>query len=101
VAREAVFAVDGEVPGATAGAGVRLVVERARSPQGSVVVPVSALWTDGDGGVRVEVVAAGGRREVRVEVALTVQGRAAVRPVDGALAPGDRVVVAFRDRPAR
>lgn len=60
-----------------------------------LVVPLAALTAGGDGGARVEVVAADGtRRLVEVEVGLAADGFAAVQPLDGAsLTEGDAVVV--------
>lgn len=94
----AVFAVPEGAGTLRAGEGQTVVVERARSPQDAVVVPLSALWTTPDGTVVVTVVTGTATRDVPVEVTVTVAGEAAVRPLEGArLAVGDEVLVGYRD----
>ncbi|HEX6360726.1 hypothetical protein [Actinophytocola sp.] len=87
---EAVFELEGDVPGAAAGQAQEIVVERRRSPPGSLIVPASALVTRADGTVEVTVVSGGARRVVPVEVVMSHQGQVAVT---GGLAVGDKVVV--------
>ena len=87
---EAVFGLDGDVPGVTAGQAQDIVVERGRSPAGSLVVPVSALFTRADGTAEVTVVADGRKRAVPVEVVMSHEGQAAVT---GRLSVGDDVLV--------
>ncbi len=89
-ASEAVFTVDGEVPGVASGQAQEIVVERKRSPAGTLIVPASALSTRPDGAVEVTVVAGPVRTVVPVEVTMSFQGQAAVR---GKLAAGDEVLV--------
>ncbi|WP_433063776.1 hypothetical protein [Dactylosporangium sp. CS-033363] len=93
--REAVFAVDGCAAAGSDPQQVRVVL--AQSPPGAVVVPVSALWTGLDGRTMVTVADGPERRDVPVDVRLTVVGRAAVTAPAGALPAGSRVVVAYRD----
>ncbi|MFD6567037.1 hypothetical protein [Micromonospora profundi] len=96
--RKAVFAVTGVPKGAAMGQSRDIVVERGRSSVEAVVVPASALWTAADGTVVVEAMADGGSiRKVSVEVLLSVRGRLAVRPIQGELPEGTKVVVAQRD----
>ncbi|MBB5869972.1 peptidoglycan hydrolase-like protein with peptidoglycan-binding domain [Allocatelliglobosispora scoriae] len=97
--RVAIFEVGGSV-GAPPGDPQQVVVEKAKSPDGALVVPVSALWTAADGTVTVTVVTNGGqRREVTVNVLVTVVGQVAVSPVGGALAAGDQVLVSATGGP--
>ncbi|MEV6298309.1 hypothetical protein AB0M02_02770 [Actinoplanes sp. NPDC051861] len=81
---------------ARVGAGQQVTVTLSRSPEGTVVVPVSALWTGSDGRSAVTVAGPSGQRSVPVEVVLTVAGRAAVEPAED-LPAGTDVVVAFRN----
>ncbi|WP_157930680.1 peptidoglycan-binding domain-containing protein [Glycomyces xiaoerkulensis] len=80
-----------------------VVLVRARSEEGALIVPLSALWTDAAGATLVTVQAGEGEAERHVEVEVTVrhEGRGAVEPVGGELEGGDRVVVAWRDRDGR
>jgi Putative peptidoglycan binding domain len=80
------------------GAKIRIAV--ASTEDEVLVVPVSALSVGPDGASRVEVetreVTADDQGEttvVEVEVGLSAQGLTEIRPVDGGLAEGDRVVV--------
>lgn len=103
-ATTAVFGIAGDVDDLTADQPQPVVVERARSPDDAVIVPLSALWTEADSSAVVRVVADDGTtREVPVEVTVTVAGEAAVRPVAGdggaALAEGDEVAVGYEDAP--
>ncbi|TQM81557.1 putative peptidoglycan binding protein [Saccharothrix saharensis] len=84
----------GELDPRLAGADVRLTVVEASSGGPVLVVPVSALFSSA--GDRVEVVKQrADLTEERIAVTIGVHGDgfAAVVPVDGALAEGDRVVV--------
>ena len=87
---EAVFGLDGDVPGVAAGQAQDIVVERRRSPAGSLIVPASALVTRADGTVEVTVVAGASRRAVPVEVVMSHEGQVAVT---GRLEVGDDVLV--------
>lgn len=87
---EAVFGLDGDVPGVTAGQAQDIVVERGRSPAGTLIVPASALFTRADGTAEVTVVADGRKRAVPVEVVMSHEGQAAVT---GRLSVGDDVLV--------
>jgi hypothetical protein len=88
------------------GARIRLAVA---STEGEVlVVPVSALSVGPGGSSRVEVetrpVTAddiGETKVVEVEVGLSAQGLTEIRPVDGGVAEGDRVVVGFETNERR
>jgi multidrug efflux pump subunit AcrA (membrane-fusion protein) len=66
------------------------VVERRRSPPGSLIVPASALVTRADGTVEVTVVSGTARHTVAVQVVMSHEGQVAVT---GTLAAGDQVMV--------
>lgn len=87
---EAVFGLDGDVPGVAAGQAQDIVVERRRSPAGSLIVPASALVTRADGTVEVTVVSGTRRSLVPVEVVMSHEGQVAVT---GRLEAGDDVLV--------
>lgn len=77
-----------------AGQDVRLTVEAASTGEEVLVVPVSALFAGADGRVAVIRLTVDGRQErVVVTPGVSGDGYVAVTPVDGALDPGDRVVV--------
>ncbi|MEU5780233.1 hypothetical protein [Micromonospora lupini] len=95
---KAVFAVTGTPKDAVVGQTRDIIVERGRSSTKAVVVPASAVWTAADGTVAVEAMADdGSTRKIEVEVLLSVRGRVAVRPTQGELPAGTKVVVAERD----
>ncbi len=75
------------------GANVKVTVPLQQTRGAVLVVPVAALSTDSAGTVRVSTVSGRDTRTVEVEVGLSAQGYAEVRPVTGSLRPGDRVVV--------
>lgn len=85
---EALFSVENR--NLTAPSPQQVVLTRASSGPGALIVPVSALWTDQDGSVSVSVVDGSNVRTVRVVVRLTVYGECAV---EGELVEGDRVRV--------
>jgi peptidoglycan hydrolase-like protein with peptidoglycan-binding domain len=96
--REAVFVLPGKPDGAAHGQQREIFVERGRSSADAVVVPASALWTEADGSVSVEIAEVdGSTTSIEVEVVLSVSGRVAVRARTGELPVGARVVVAERD----
>jgi hypothetical protein len=72
----------------------------ARSAEDALIVPLSALWTDGEGRTMLTVVEGEDRKERHVEVEVTLRhdGRGVVEPVEGELAKDDEVVIAWRDR---
>jgi hypothetical protein len=71
----------------------------ARSAEDALIVPLSALWTDGEGKTMVTVLDDDKKeRHVEVAVPLRHDGRGVVEPVEGELAEGDEVVIAWRDR---
>jgi peptidoglycan hydrolase-like protein with peptidoglycan-binding domain len=87
------------------GFSVRIRIDVGSTNGDVLVVPVAAVSVGGDGSSQVEVevepvtATSDGRTElVEVEVGLTAQGYVEVRPVSGALAGGDRVVVGIDDR---
>ena len=83
--------------GALVGRGARVAVEVVSSGDEVMAVPVSGLYAAPDSSVYVIAIDAGGRqRTVIVLPELGGDGYVAVRPVDGDLAPGDRVVVGAR-----
>ncbi|RRR97651.1 efflux RND transporter periplasmic adaptor subunit [Glycomyces terrestris] len=72
---------------------------RARSAEDALIVPLSALWTDSDDRTMITVLGEDGEeRHVEVDVTLRHEGRGVVVPVEGELAVGDEVVIAWRDR---
>lgn len=74
-------------------ANVRVTIP-VKSTQGKVLaVPTSALSAGPDGESRVEVLRNGKVELVRVEVGLSADGFAEIKPVGGQLAEGDQVVV--------
>lgn len=72
----------------------------ARSAEDALIVPLSALWTDGEDRTMLTVREGedGKERQVEVDVTLRHDGRGVVEPVDGELAKDDEVVIAWRDR---
>jgi peptidoglycan hydrolase-like protein with peptidoglycan-binding domain len=71
----------------------------ARSAEDALIVPLSALWTDGEGRTMVTVLDDDNKeRHVEVAVPLRHDGRGVVEPVEDELAEGDEVVIAWRDR---
>jgi hypothetical protein len=93
--RHAYFGVTGPVPDTALGSPVRVEAVRRSSSPDSLIVPVSALWTDPAGLVSVTVVQGDRRRHVPVDVGLTVGGRAAVTGSDPVLAKGARLLVGY------
>lgn len=98
--RHAYFDVTGAVPDTALGSPVKVEAVRRSSSPDSLIVPVSALWTDPAGLVSVTVVQGDRRRHVPVDVGLTVGGRAAVTGTDPALAKGARLLVGYAYREA-
>jgi peptidoglycan hydrolase-like protein with peptidoglycan-binding domain len=78
-----------------AGLNVKVTIPIDSTDGAVLAVPLAALTAGGDGRARVEVIDTGGaRRLVHVEVGLSADGYAAVRPLDGqTLDEGDPVVV--------
>lgn len=88
--------------------GTRIRIAVASTDGEVLVVPVSALSVGPGGSSRVEVETrpvtrddAGETEVVEVEVGLSAQGLAEIRPTDGGLAQGDRVVVGFETNERR
>jgi hypothetical protein len=77
-----------------------LSLVRARSAEDALIVPLSALWTDGEDKTMLTVLEGDDKKERHVEVAVTLrhEGRGVVEPVEGELAENDEVVIAWRDR---
>lgn len=98
--RHAFFDVTGTVPDTALGSPVKVEAIRRSSSPDSLIVPVSALWTDPAGLVSVTVVQGDRRRHVPVDVGLTVGGRAAVTGADPALAKGAHLLVGYAYREA-
>ena len=81
------------------GEGQEITLVLARSAEDALIVPLSALWTDGEGRTMVTVLDEDKKeRHVEVTVPLRHDGRGVVEPVEGELAEGDEVVIAWRDR---
>jgi hypothetical protein len=79
-------------PAQLVGASVKLTIAVKSTQQAVLVVPVTALSVGADGSSRVQVQQSGRSEYVTVEPGLAAQGLVEVRPVRGALAPGDLVV---------
>jgi len=76
------------------GSNVKVTVPLEATDGKVLVVPLAALTTDAAGTARVVRVTSSGETEtVAVEVGLAAEGFAEVRPQEGTLAEGDRVVV--------
>lgn len=88
--------IDDLAPGETQ----ELTLIRARSAEDALIVPLSALWTDAENRTMLTVLEgeAGTERHVEVKVTLRHEGRGVVEAVEGDLAKGDKVVIAWRDR---
>ncbi|QSB04731.1 hypothetical protein [Natronoglycomyces albus] len=96
----AVFEFDSEeFDSLTPGDSQAVRVIRARSEEDSLIVPLSAVWTDTSGTTKVTVRNGGEPdRDVAVNVTLQHEGTGVIELVDGDLSAGDSVIVAFRDR---
>jgi HlyD family secretion protein len=76
------------------GQNVRLTIEQASTPTEVLVVPLAAVSARADGQAQVVRVTASGQEErIAVTAGVSGGGYVEVRPLGGALAPGDRVVV--------
>jgi len=85
-------------PAQLVGASVKLTIAVKSTQQAVLTVPITALTVGADGNSRVQVQRSGGGSEyVTVEPGLAAQGLVEVRPVKGALAPGNLVIVGKRD----
>jgi hypothetical protein len=83
-----------DLPPALVGATVVLTIVVQSTEAEVLAVPLAALSAAADGTTRVEVqVPSGGTRFVTVRPGLVAKGLVAVVPLEGALAPGDLVVV--------
>ena len=87
-----------EPPPTLVGASVRRTVPVESTGRGVLAVPLSALTLAADGTSRVQSKRGGALRFVTVEPSLAADGFVEVRPVDGALVPGDLVVIGFEQR---
>lgn len=82
------------LPAELVGQMVRVVVTVARTDAEVLVVPVAAVSVTGDGRTTVSTVGTGGEQSVvEVFTGFTGDGYVEVRPMRGALSPGDQVVV--------
>jgi hypothetical protein len=79
-------------PAQLVGASVKLTIAVKSTQEAVLVVPVTALSVGADGSSRLQVQQRGRSEYVTVEPGLAAQGLVEVRPVRGALAPGDLVV---------
>lgn len=95
--QQAIFTVKDTVTGAQPGDAQSVTAERVKSPEGSLVVPASAVWTASDGTEKVTVVDGKKTRDVVVKSEVDYNGEIAVTVVKGDLSDGDKVVVAKRD----
>ncbi|WP_371578533.1 peptidoglycan-binding protein [Streptomyces sp. NBC_01314] len=83
-------------PGPLAGqaeASVKVTIGVGASDGKVLTVPLAAIRTSADGKARVQVERDGGVRDVSVTVGLSAAGLVEVKPADGTLEQGDRVVV--------
>lgn len=92
----AVVAFDATVPQADEGSAVQVTTILRQSDQPVMAVPVAALFAEADGQDYVTTVAGGRRTDVRVRTGLSASGMVAVKPLDGALRAGQKVVVGIR-----
>ncbi len=82
------------IPAGWTGQDVRLSVRSAGSDGPVLAVPFSAVFAGADGSAHVlKVVSGGNRVSVAVTTGTSGDGYVEIGPVDGALAPGDEVVV--------
>jgi len=95
----AIFKVSGKID-ADPGTPQSVTAIKLESPEGSLVVPASAVWTAADGTEKVTVYDGANFTDVVIETHVDYNGEIAITPVDGGLAAGDEVVVAKRDRGA-
>lgn len=86
--------VDGAPPGLV-GASVRMTVPIESSGGKVLAVPLGALTLSADGSSRVQREQSGSLEFVTVEPGLSANGFVAVKPLSGALAAGDMVVIGF------
>lgn len=91
---------DASLAGELAGSAVRIVVPIAGTAGEVLTVPAAAVITRADGTAVVELATGGGEpgaggatRVVTVRPGLAAGGDVEITPIDGSLAPGDRVVV--------
>ncbi|MEM9135146.1 MAG: peptidoglycan-binding protein [Actinomycetota bacterium] len=83
-----------DVPDEAFGVSFRIAIPVTSSGGEVMAVPLAALSAGADGTARVEVERSPGSTEVlKVATGLRAQGLVEITPVDGSLAPGDRVVV--------
>ncbi|WSQ10668.1 peptidoglycan-binding protein [Streptomyces sp. NBC_01231] len=83
-------------PGPLAGqaeASVKVTIGVGASDGKVLTVPLAAIRTSADGKARVQVERDGGVRDVSVTVGLSAAGLVEVKPADGTLEQGDKVVV--------
>lgn len=100
-AREAVFTVsDVKNVSPAIHEAQRITIQKAKSNDDAVIVPVAALWTGLDGQVQVEVIGSSGHRRIAVDVVLTSGGRAAVVPLSDRLVPGEEVSLTTAEGPS-
>lgn len=85
--------LDGDLGRNLAGVSVRLAIPTETTGGAVTVVPISALWLAADGSARVQVYHNGRHDLIAVRPGLTASGYVEVTAIDGALTPGDRVVV--------
>jgi len=90
-----VVLVHGEepLPPTMAGQNVRLTIVSASTAEDVLVVPLAAVSSRADGQAVVVRVVDGREQQVVVQAGVSGGGFVEARPVDGGLAPGDRVVV--------
>ncbi|MEZ4663158.1 MAG: peptidoglycan-binding protein [Caldilineaceae bacterium] len=79
------------------GASLRLTIAYESTSGAVMTVPVSAVSLTPEGAERVQVFNNGAIESVLVQTGLSAGGYVAVTPIDGALAPGQSVVVGFEN----
>lgn len=84
-----------DAPANLVNASVRLTIPVESTSDAVLVVPVTALTLAPDGSSQVQVDRGGSLSPVVVRPGLSAQGYVEVEPVDGALEPGDLVLIGF------
>jgi peptidoglycan hydrolase-like protein with peptidoglycan-binding domain len=90
-----------ESSGRLEGSSLRLTIPIESTKEAVTAVPLSALSLAADGTSRIQVANSGSLRYVAVTPGLAADGYVAVTPVNGTLAPGQLVVVGYKNPQTR